>query len=175
MMDYSITQVLHDLLKKRQLIKEIAKRMGMKYPTLAGKLNGTYAKLSADEFLPLCMAIREAGYEKELDGILHEYFTRLKGEVSWKPEGEDLVALTLSLYTGMGMLADHVARLSATNDTKEMIRLRNRISQDMFPNLVKMGKILDDKLAKSRKQTASELRARFFQAEKTTGEIENVS
>ena len=97
-MDYSITQVLHEFLKKRQLIKEIADRMGMKYPTLAGKLNGTYAKLTADELLLLCMAIREAGYGKDPNGPISSGVNRLfsRGPVSMKLRG---LCFTARQYT----------------------------------------------------------------------------
>ncbi|MCB9369607.1 MAG: hypothetical protein H6507_10915 [Calditrichaeota bacterium] len=150
-MTVTITERLHDFLFEKKLITEVAKRMGKKLTTLASELNpgASYAKFGINDFLPLCVAVREMGYGDELDAILHEYFEALKSGTSSQSEpysSQELSAMVVELMTNTATLANKASKLFGTTDKRELREVRSLISQHLLPTALKLAASIDSEL-----------------------------
>ena len=133
-MDGSITKVLYEWLLKRRIISDVAAEMGLDGSTLAAKLRpkATQARLTADELIPLCQAIRKAGaqYSKELDGILHRFTRDLFGAEPVKADPTVLLSSVFELSKGMGELLSNTEQIAKSNDPDVIRRLQTLVSSE---------------------------------------------
>jgi hypothetical protein len=147
-MDRSISQVLRDFLHERRLMAEVARRMGKKFSTLASELNPhcPKAKFGLDDLLPLCSVLRAMGYDKELEGILHDYFESLRqGDVE-APASDELLPLVSTLMEKTGTLANSAVRLLNSTDDNELRQVASLLRSSLLPTTLRLGSLIDGRL-----------------------------
>jgi hypothetical protein len=152
-MSYSITQVLYDWMHEKRIVALVAREMGMIDSTLSAKLrpSNPQAKLSADELVPLFDAIRREGYEKELEGVLHEFIQALRDPGSLLESDEPMVPLVLSLARGLGALSECAGRIASTTDEGELVKMCTMLRTEVLPVVLRMEALVDSRLKKVRK------------------------
>ncbi len=153
-MEYSISQVLFDWLSQKRLVSAVARRMGMNESTLLSQLRPSTntAKFSADDLLPLCDAIREAGYGEEMIGILKEYSERLIGGIKSTPDTSDLQNQMVKLMGAIGSISAQISDKARHSKEKDLVVLLNKLRTEVLPIVVQLEAELDDRLRKVRKK-----------------------
>lgn len=151
-MQYSISSVLFDWLQRKRLISAVARRMGVNESTLMSQLRPTTntSKFAADDLLPLCEAIRDAGYGEEMIGIIREYTDRLVGEIKTTPESGDLQLQMVKLMSGIGSVSAMISDTARHSSEKDLVELLNKLRTEVLPIIVHLEVILSDRLAASR-------------------------
>lgn len=152
-MSYSISEVLFDWLQKKRLISAVARRIGIVESTLISQLRPTTttSKFAADDLIPICDAIRDAGYGRELIGILREYTDRLSGEINELPESQDLQGQMMKLMSGIGSISEHIGDTAKHSKEADLVMLLNKLRTEVLPVIVQLETILADRLSAIRK------------------------
>ena len=149
-MKNSISRVLYEWLHERRIVAVVAQHMGMDKSTLSAKLRPctNRARLSADELLLLVDAVREAGYGKELKGILHPFMEAMRGTEPVSITPTDLMYRMRDLGKGIYTLFDCAARIPKMNDEEEIRRLKIQVRTEVLPVVLQMEELLDQRLKK---------------------------
>lgn len=153
-MEHSITQVLYDWLSQKRLVSAVARRMGVNENTLLAKLKPgtTTARFTADELLPLCDAIRDAGYGEELIGIMKEYSELLLGEIRATPNTSDLQLQMVKLMTAIGSISAQIGDKARHSTEKDLVVLLNKLRTEVLPIVVQLEADLSDRLRAVRRK-----------------------
>ena len=149
-MNDSISKALYYWMHKRRIISTVAQNLGVDESHLSAKLRAgkNRSRLSADDLIPLCEAIRESGYGQELKGLLHPYLEQMYGEESL---GEDEAAQTANLQAlgkSVSTLFDCAARVSRMTDADELKRLKLQVRTEVLPVVLQMEALLEQRLKK---------------------------
>lgn len=129
--------------------------MGMNESTLLSQLRPTTntAKFAADDLLPLCEAIRDAGYGEEMIGIIKEYSERLAGQIKDTPESTDLQLQMVKLMSGIGSISAMISDRARHSTEKDLVDLLNKLRTEVLPIIVHLETILSDRLSVSRNKS----------------------
>jgi hypothetical protein len=143
----SLTRVLIDWMHDRRIVSVVAQKMGVDASNLAAKLRASKysTRLSADDLVLLCNAIRQAGYGKELRGILHSFLEGIDERVPGA-EPLDLMEHVLALTKGVSSLFDCAARIPHMSNPKEIRRLKIQLRTEVLPVVLQMEVLLDQRL-----------------------------
>ena len=145
-----ITQILYDWMVERRIVSLVARKMGTNPATLSAELRtkSTHAKLGANDLVPLCNAIREAGLGRQLDGLLHPFVEELMGDLPDAVNAEEYVSSVLSLSRCVGLLSESATRVNQIEDEQELTRLRTMIRTELLTLTMRMDAIVDTQLAR---------------------------
>jgi hypothetical protein len=124
---------------------EVARRLDVKLSTLASELNpkATNAKFGIDGFEELCKVVREIGYGKELDGILHEYFEEIKHYRIESESTDNLTDLAMSLMSNTAALADGTTKLMKSADDAQLRKVKEMIRSELIPTAMRLDYLID--------------------------------
>lgn len=149
-MTQPISQVLHEFLHDTRILAEISRRMKKNLSTLASELNPncSYAKFGLDDFLPLCLVLREMGYDRELDGILYAYFESLRSTAADVPANDELLPLVYTLMEKTGTLASQAMKLIDNADTNELRQTAALLRSTLLPTTLRLGSVIDARLSR---------------------------
>ena len=151
-MEDSISKALYRWLIRRRILSEVARQMNVDESNLSAKLraNKNRTRLAADELFPLCKAIRDAGYGKELKGILHPFVEELRGADAEPTDSSesDIVTRVLALGKGMSLLFDCAARISKMTNPAEIRELKTVVRTEILPVVLQADDLLDRRLKK---------------------------
>jgi hypothetical protein len=152
-MSASIAERLYDWIHERRIMSALAQEMGVKESTLSAELrpNQSSAKLGADSLVPLCQAIRNIGYGKELDGILHEFIMDLRGTNPLSIPDKDLVPHVIIMARGLGVLSSCAAKIPRMNNEAELVQLCTILRTELLPVIMQMDATIDARLRVLRK------------------------
>jgi len=151
-MDEPISKILHEFLTTHRIMADVARRIDGNLSTLASELNPKcgYAKFGIDDLPRLCKAVREIGYGKEMDGILHEYFETFRDSRPVSETTDNLAVLTSSLMAKTAALADGTAKLLNSTDDRNLRVVRQLIKSELIPTALRLGSLIDDRLKKEK-------------------------
>jgi hypothetical protein len=149
-MDEPISKILHEFLATHRIMAEVARRTGWNLSTLASELNPhcAYAKFGIDDLTILCNTVREIGYGKEMDGILHEYFESFRDSAPASEAPDNLAMLASSLMAKTAALADGTTKLLNSTDERDLKVVRQMIKSELIPTALRLGSLIDDRLRK---------------------------
>jgi len=127
---------------------EVSRRMRKPLATLASELNPrcSKAKFGLDELQPLCSALREMGWDRELDGILHDYFESLRQGNPEPPANDELLPLVSTLMENTGTLANTVVRVMGNADESELRQVAGLLRGSLLPTALRLGSLIDNRL-----------------------------
>ncbi len=153
-MDFVLTQALYDWMHERRIVAAVADEIGMEKSTLSAELRPacTSAKLGVDTLIKLCHAVRQLGYGKELDGILHQYFDALKGPATAEPTEKNMQTSVIELTKTLGILADFSDRIYQITDEAELVKLNTMVRTVIFPTVMQIESIIESQLSKIRRK-----------------------
>jgi hypothetical protein len=155
-----------------RIASDVAREMGVPVATLSAELrpNHCSAKLGADSLVPLFKALRDLGYNAELNGILATYITELQGEEISEVSQQDMVLMMLDLYTHLGTLSAAARRITQMKDDSELCDLEVTIRTEILPRFLAILKSVEARREALQQAAKKPRRRRKTETIKDTGE-----
>lgn len=160
-MSYSITQVLYNFLRQNRIMADVARELDRSLATLSAELRptNTHAKLGADELVPIFEAIRAIGWGDRLEGIITEFFLHARGDKGVNSVSEtDFVPMIMQMNSTLGLVSRVAERVATSTNEKELVSTAALLRAQLLPTVVRMGTIVDMRLARLRSERFGPLR-----------------